>query len=172
MKFEPHGPFELPRSDGEIDRSKKNSFWKSIETEHPSLSNAVGCYIFAMKAAKGFKPWYVGKTERQSFMAETWQPGNLLSYGGVIRKHHGKPMLFLLAKLTAQGKFAKPTKRKIGAVAALEEMLIGVCLQRNGELLNKKTTRYLKGLQVPGYLNDSPGARPKSARALARLLNT
>jgi hypothetical protein len=155
-----------------VDRSKKKSFWKSIEMEYSSLPNAVGCYVFALKAAHGFKPWYVGKTEKQTFMAETWQPGKLLGYGEVIRAHNGKPMLFLLAKLTAQGKFAKPTKRKIGAVAALEEMLIGVCLQRNGELLNKKTTRYLKGLQVPGYLNDSPGARPKSARALARLLNT
>jgi hypothetical protein len=172
MKFEPYGPFELKRSNGGVDRSTKNSFWKSIETEYPSLPNAVGCYVFALKAAKGFKPWYVGKTEKQSFMSETWQPGKLLSYGEVIRKHKGKPMLFLLAKLTPQDKFAKPTKRKIGAVAALEEMLIGICLQRNSELLNKKTTRYLKGLQVPGYLNDSPGARPKNAKALARLLKT
>jgi hypothetical protein len=105
-------------------------------------------------------------------MAETWQPGKLLGYGEVIRAHNGKPMLFLLAKLTRQGKFSKPTTRKIGAVTALEEMLIGICLQRNSELLNKKTTRYLKRLHVPGYLNDSPGARPKNARALARLLKT
>ena len=172
MKFEPYGPFKLPRLDGEIDRSKRNAFWKEIEARHPLLPDAVGCYIFALKAAKGIRPWYVGKTERRSFAGETWEPGKLLGYGRVVRKHKGTPMLFLLAKLTDQGKFARPTKRKMGAVAALEEMLIAVCLQRNRELLNKKTTRYLKGLQVPGYLNDNPGARPKSAKALARLLKT
>ena len=93
------------------------------------------------------------------------EPGKLLNYGTVIHKRKGTPMLFLIAKLTPQSKFARPTKRKIGAVAALEEMLIAVCLQRNRELLNKKTTRYLKRLHLPGFLNDSPGARPKNAKA-------
>ena len=81
-------------------------------------------------------------------------------------------MMYLLAKLKKQGRFAKPTKNKIASVAALEEMLIGSCLQRNSDLLNKKTTRHLRELQVPGYLNEGPGARRKNARALARLLNT
>ena len=173
MRFEPYGPFELPRLNGGINLREKRSFWETVRGEHPSLPDAVGCYVFALKAAKGFKPWYVGKTEKQCFMDETWQPAKLLSYGEVIRMHNGKPMLFLLAKITANGRFAKPTKHKnSGSITALEEFLIGVCLSRNGELLNKKTTRYLKGLHVPGYLNEAPGARTKNAKALARLLRT
>jgi hypothetical protein len=172
MKFEPYGPFELPRSNGGVDRDQRYKFWESIEKKHPSMPDTVGCYIFALKAAKGFKPWYVGMTEKLSLKEETWKPEKLLNYGEVIRKHKGTPVLFLLAKLTKKGRFAKPTKRKIGAVKALEEMLIAICLQRNSELLNKKMTRSLKGLQVPGYLNESPGARSKNAKALAKLLNT
>jgi hypothetical protein len=172
MKFEPHGPFELPRSNGGVDRSRKNSFWELVDKSHASLSSAVGCYIFAIKAGKGFTPWYVGKTEKLSFGSETWQDGKLLIYGEVIRKYEkGKPVLFLLPKLTNKGKFSKPTTRRIGAVAALEEMLIGTCLHRNRELLNKKMTRY-KAMHVPGYLNDQPGARTLEARDLALLLKT
>jgi hypothetical protein len=172
VRFQPYGPFELPRSNGGIDLRKKNAFWRSLDDEYPSLPSAVGCYIFGLKAAKGYGPWYVGKTEKQCFMTETWQPSKLLSYGDVIRSHSGKPILFLLAKITPSGRFAKPTTRKSGSIKALEEMLIGTCLQRNCKLLNKKTTRYLKRLHVPGYLNDNPGARPKMVKALARLLGT
>ncbi|HEX4005315.1 MAG TPA: hypothetical protein VHX60_04015 [Acidobacteriaceae bacterium] len=100
MKFEPHGPFELPRSDGEINMTHKKKFWATVEEDTPSLSDAVGCYIFALKAAKGYTPWYVGMTRKRSFKGETWQPHKLLGYGKVIRAHKGTPMLFLLAKLT------------------------------------------------------------------------
>jgi hypothetical protein len=172
MKFEPYGPFPLPRFNGGVDRSKKKSFWELIDKSHPSLSSAVGCYIFAIKAGKGFTPWYVGKTEKMSFGRETWHDGKLLIYGEVIRKYDkGRPVLFLLPKLTTKGKFTKPTKRRIGAVAALEEMLIGTCLQRNRELFNKKLTRY-KAMHVPGYLNDQQGARTQKAKDLALLLKT
>jgi len=175
MKFQPYGPFELPRSQGnaDIDRDKKNWFWKSIESRHPFLPGAIGCYIFATKAAKGYKPWYVGKTDKQSFARETWNDRNLLNYGQVIRKHKGLPMLFLLAKTTPRGRFQRPTMRKkVGAIVALEQMLIATCLQRNSGLLNKRTIKYLMNMQVPGYVNESPGARKGGARALARLLKT
>jgi hypothetical protein len=173
MKFEPYGPFKLPRTDGEIDCSRRNSFWNSIEPKHPSLRGAVGCYIFALKAGQGYRPWYVGKTDKQSFERETWNDRNLLNYGRIIRKHKGLPMLFFIAKLTPQGRFQKPTKRKkIGAVVKLEEMLIATCLQRNSELLNKRTIRYQINLQVPGYFNETPGKRSKNAGALAKLLRT
>jgi hypothetical protein len=173
MKFEPYGPFTLPRSNGAVDRNKKKPFWGKIEKSHPSLSNAVGCYIFAVKAGKGFTPWYVGKTEKLSFGRETWQDGKLLIYGEVIRKYNrGKPVLFLLAKVTSKGKFTKPTKRRnLGSVSALEEMLIGTCLQRNRELLNKKLVKY-RAMHVPGYLNDQRGKRTKEAESLALLLKT
>jgi hypothetical protein len=171
MKFEPYGPFTLPRSNGAVDRTEKRAFWEKIEGSHPSLPAAVGCYIFAIKAGKGFTPWYVGKTEKLSFARETWQDGKLLNFGEVIRNYDkGKPVLFLLAKVTGKGKFTKPTRRRnLGSVSALEEMLIAVCLQRNKELLNKKLVKY-RAMHVPGYLNDQRGKRTKAASDLAQLL--
>jgi hypothetical protein len=173
MKFEPYGPFKMPRNNGGIDRTLKNSFWSSIDSKHPFLSDAVGCYIFALKAGKGYRPWYVGKTDKQCFADETWNHANLLNYGEIIRKRKGSPMLFLLAKITPQGRFQRPTvRKKIGAIAVLEDMLIATCLQRNSELVNKRKIKFLTRLQVPGYINETPGARTKDARALAQLLKT
>jgi hypothetical protein len=173
MIFEPYGPYTLPEVRDEIDDSGKNSFWDAVREDCTLLPGAVGCYIFATKAAKGFRPWYVGKTERQCFRDETWQVGKLRLYEKVLRRHKGTPVLFLLAKRTPGGKFVKPTKRKkaSGSISALEEMLVGVCLQRNPDLLNKMLTRY-RAIYVPGYLNEKPGARTKRAKALARLLRT
>ncbi|MGD0347044.1 MAG: hypothetical protein ABSA85_09820 [Terracidiphilus sp.] len=172
MKFRTYGPFKMPRSNGGIDDQKRNQFWKPIESKYPSLSNAVGCYIFALKAAKGFRPWYVGKTDKQSFAHETWTDRNLRLYERVTREHKGLPMLFLIAKLTPRDRFQKPTKRKrSGAITELEKMLIASCLQRNSSLLNKRSTKYLE-MQVPGFVNDTPGARTKAAKALAGLLRT
>lgn len=174
MKFEPYGPFELPRSDGEIDVTRKKDFWALVDENTPSLADAVGCYVFALKAAKGYTPWYVGMTRKRSFKGETLQPHKLLGYGKVIRAHKGTPVLFLLAKHTPKGKFVRPSKRKGGggSIAALEEMLIGVCLQRNKELLNKRTTKFISELRVPGFVNESPGKRSQNAKELARLLRT
>lgn len=174
MKFEPYGPFQLPRADGDIDTSRKREFWETVKDVNTSLPDAVGCYIFAMKAAKGYKPWYVGMTRKMSFKGETWEAHKLLGYGKVIRAHKGSPMLFLLAKVTPKGRFAKPTKKKGsgGSISALEEMLIGVCLQRNKELLNKRTTKYINELHVPGFVNETPGKRSKNAKELALLLHT
>lgn len=173
-RFEPYGPFRLPRSNGDFDRTpeKKKAFWKKVEVHAPSLPDAIGCYIFALKAGKGIRPWYVGKTERANFKSETWQPQKLLIYGEVIRAHKGTPMLFLLAALTPEGWFRKPTTRRSMSISALEEMLIGTCLQRNNRLINKRATRFPKTLRVPGYINDPPGRHPKNAGALARLLKT
>ncbi|MGA2340135.1 MAG: hypothetical protein ABSF75_09590 [Terracidiphilus sp.] len=169
--FEPYGPFKLPRSNGDFDRTpeKKRAFWKKVETQAPSLPDAVGCYIFALKAGRGIRPWYVGKTEKASFKRQTWHP---LIYGEVIRTHNGTPMLFLIAALTPEGRFKKPTTRRSMSISALEEMLIETCLQRNKKLVNKIATRFPKTLHVPGYLNDPPGRQTKNARALARLLKT
>jgi hypothetical protein len=174
VKFEPYGPFRLPRSNGDFDRTseKKRVFWKKVEAQVPSLPDAIGCYIFALKAGKGVRPWYVGKTEKASFKNETWQPQKLLIYGDVIRAHKGTPELFLLAALTPEGWFKKPKTRGSMSISALEEMLIGTCLQRNRGLINKRATRFPKTLLVPGYVNDPPGRRPKNASALAQLLKT
>jgi hypothetical protein len=166
------GPFE-PRDGAMVDSHAKKMFWGGLEQVHARLPRAVGCYVFAIRAAKGSRPWYVGKTEKGSFKGEVWTPHKLLLYNEALHlRKKGKPLLYFIAKNTKGGKFAKPRKGGIGDIRALENLLIGTCLLRNRKLLNAKQTKHLRGTVVPGYMNEQPGARSKPAKELAKLLGT
>lgn len=167
------GPFEIPRVGTMVDSHAKKSFWTDVEREHGRLSNAVGCYVFAIRAAKGALPWYVGKTEKGSFKGEAWTPHKLNLYNEALHERgKGKPLLYFIAKNTKGGKFAKPRKGGIGDIRALENLLIGACLRRSSHLLNARQTKHLRGITVPGYMNEQPGARSKPAKDLAKLLGS
>lgn len=156
-----------------VDSHAKKGFWSDVEQERTHLSSAVGCYVFAIRAAKGSRPWYVGKTEKGSFRGEVWTPHKLLLYNEALHlRKRGKPLLYFIARSTKGGKFAKPRKGGIGDIRALENLLIGTCLLRNSKLLNAKQTKNLRGTTVPGYMNEQPGARSKPAKDLAKLLGT
>jgi len=172
-KYEPFGPFELPTSGSIVNTHVLNRFWAEIEQQSPGLAAAVGCYIFAISAGKGAKPWYVGKTEKGNFKGETWSPHKLYIYSDALNsRKRCTPLLYLIAKRTRVGRYAKPRKGGSGEIRALENLLIGICLLRNHRLLNVKQTKHLKGIEVPGYMNEQPGARPASAKSLAKLLGT
>lgn len=167
------GPFEIPRDGAMVDNHAKKMFWGGVEQGNARLSGAVGCYVFAIRAAKGSRPWYVGKMEKGSFRGEVCTPHKLLLYNEALHlRKKGKPLLYFIAKSTKGGKFSKPRKGGIGDIRALENLLIGTCLLRNHKLLNAKQTKHLRGIVVPGYMNEQPGARSKPAKGLAKLLGT
>jgi hypothetical protein len=171
--FQPFGPFKMPRNGSLVDTSMFAKFWANIERQSPGLSRAVGCYVFAIRAGKGAKPWYVGKTEKRNLRDETWSPHKLYVFSKALNlRERGTPVLYLIAKQTGVGRYAKPRKRGIGDVRALENLLIGSCLLRNSKLLNVKQVKHPKGIVVPGYMNELPGARSTSAKSLAKLLGT
>ena len=173
--YQVFGPFNLHKSGKLVDKHYRKNFWTDVEHRAPGLPNALGCYVFGIKAAKGAFPWYVGKTEKGNFRGETWTPHKLNLYNEALnfgKKKKGTPQLFLIARRTKGGKFAKPRRSGIGDVRALENLLIGTCLLRNRHLLNAKQTKHLRSIVVPGYMNEQPGARPKAASELAKLLGT
>ncbi len=167
-KFEPFGPYQIPVDGKLIDMRRKEEFWQRVEDEEAGLPDAVGCYIYAVRAGPGVRPWYVGKTERLSFRKEAFK-FNVVALA-LSRRKKGTLLLYLLAARTDGGKLKKPAKSSIRSIGALEELLIGTCLRRNPRLLNKKVTRHFREIEVPGYMNESPGARSVKARALAGLL--
>ena len=172
-QYQPFGPFKMRKNGNLVDKRACNRFWQTVDKSSPGLSGAVGCYIFAIRAAKGALPWYVGKTEKHSFKGETWTPHKLNLYNEALNlRHKGTAVLYLIARRTKGGKFAKPRKKGIGDIGALENLLIGTCLLRNQKLLNVRQTRYPRRIAVPGYMNEQPGARSVSARNLAKLLGT
>jgi hypothetical protein len=171
--YQPFGPFKMPTNGKQVNRHASAAFWSKVDQHDSGLSSAVGCYIFAIRAGRGAKPWYVGKTERQTFKGETWSAGKLNIYNEALNSRmRGSGILYLIAKRTRTGRFAKPRQGGIGDIRVLENLLIGSCLARNSDLLNAKQIKHLRTIVVPGYMNDLRGAPSTSAKKLAKLLGS
>ena len=129
----------------------KKLFWQSVEASIPGLSDACGCYVFAVKARCGALPWYVGLTTKRTFEGEAYGAHQVNHYNPVVVGKVGvSAQLFLLAKETPTGRFAKSSVRSRKDIEYLETFLFGVALNRNAKLRNSKNTKFLKNICVPG----------------------
>jgi len=164
MKYSIHGPFKIKtdKETGLVDRSKtaKHSFWAMVENDEENLPSSCGCYLFAIRASKGIKPWYVGLAAKQSFEKECFTPQKINIYNDVLAKcGNGTPLLFLVSKITKLGKLVKPSKNGHRDSMFLETLLIGTAIEKNPALMNIKKTKYLKEMCVPCFLN-TPKRKP------------
>ncbi len=108
-------------------KEASEKFWK----EHPSLKNKVGCYIFAIRAGKGFTPMYVGKATI-SFKQEIFSSNKIVKYNDAIFGRSGTPVLFFLIHPIKKGGNNKKH------ISELEKHLIENGSIKNPELLNKQ----------------------------------
>ena len=176
MRFKVEGPFEIEKN-GRIPRITNDSVFRFGENlkRFAGLADAVGCYVFAMRAGKGIKPWYVGRTNRQSLLSESFHETKLVQYNDVIlEQKKGTPVLFFIPVLTTDGKHYRTNRnyRTVEpAINFLEIWLIGEALKANKDLLNKKSTKMLRELHVAGIFNSKQGEASKSSQALRQTLN-
>lgn len=160
MDFDVRGPYVIKRYGPNkliTDESLKDL--KAV-IEDSNLIKGCGCYVFAIRASKGYKPWYVGQASKSKLLDEAMNSQNREKYNKVTAENSGKPVLFLLPKRTNRGEYAVPTKRADGnlkSVNFLEEWLIATALQKNPKLINKKQTFFLKKLHVTGVFNPTKG---------------
>jgi hypothetical protein len=173
INYETYGPFTLERNGGQVPITALTKFWQERkEDAEDGLDNAVGVYIFCVQAQKGaaIKPWYVGRTDKQSFKKRFSQQH--LHFRQVLEKaKNGKLQIYLLALRAPGGKkFRRPTKTKINANDWLESMLITTCIDRNKRLINASKVKRYKTIAVPGYLNNKVGKLSSSASSLKKTL--
>lgn len=173
MNFDVYGPFAIPRfGKGKLITDESfNALSTTIGND--DLINSCGCYLFAIKAGKGYKPWYVGQASKTKLLQESLNSTNREKYNKKTTEMKGTPVLFLLPKLSAGGKFAKPTQKKDGnlkVVNFLEEWLIGIALHKNPNLINKKSTFFLKNLHVTGLYNPKKGTATKDSNEIKKVL--
>lgn len=136
--FTVHGPLEVPTESG-----KKYSyiplncpaFWK----KHSQLKSLKGCYVFGFRAAKGFRPVYVGKT-KNSFGNEVFTSHKIAQHYGPALADTGKgtPVMFLI---TASGGKGAPPKTMI---SDMETFLIQLGVAKNPDLSNIRNTAEAK----------------------------
>ena len=171
FQYEPYGPFRVPIESGRIPKNL-TKFWEDVETRKTGLSEAVGCYIFAVKKASVYIPWYVGKTVKLGFRGEGFQLHKRDHLASLGTLESGTVMLYLIPRVTSTGKFRGKYGRNIkqgqdGKITILEERLIGLALAKNPDLRNVKGR---KQIQLPGIMNESKGRRSPEAKRLVALL--
>jgi hypothetical protein len=174
VNFFPYKAIDIPRKNGRIDRDKDSlsNFWLKVNEMDSELSEAVGCYIFSIRAGRGLLPWYVGLAEKQSFRKECFAIHKLINYNDALNGRKGTPVLTLIAKYTNTERFAKPSKNGHTDIRFLENMLIGTCIRRNPNLLNIKKTKLLKEMIVPGLLNNTKGRDYLDVKEFRSLIGT
>lgn len=173
MNFEASATFSLERlPNGMVDASPaaKRRLWEAVEEDCPGLAEACGCYVFTIQAGKGFLPWYVGLAEKRDFRGECleYHKVNLYSQATVGRK--GTPRLVFLAKRTPTGRLAKPSKNGHSDIRFLENILIGIGVAKNPDILNAKGTKFLREMVVPGVINSPRAAPTTEVKVLQRIL--
>jgi hypothetical protein len=127
-----YGPIEIPcPNDGAakfIDKAQKKAFLATLEEE--GLAAKQGCYIFALRAGRGYCPWYVGKATK-SMKQECMGSHQLQHYNAVLnRGQKGTPVMFFA--LPGGKKKKVPTK----ICAEMEEVLIQAGMYENPDLRN------------------------------------
>ena len=177
MKFTPSEAIEIPVKNGNIYQNEieNSDWWDQFNTKIKSgngrekilsFKDGLGCYIFSIKWYGKILPWYVGKTEKQTFAKECFHPHKFSKYSKVFTDKNGIPMLTLIAKI--KEKQLGLSKQPSG-IAELEEMLIRVCAIQNRDLSNIITAATVKKLQVEGFT--VPTFKSKRGRRETRVVD-
>ena len=155
------GPFAIPfepqgkGTSKHITKENAKAFWEMDDLG--AIGSKQGCYVFALRAGKGFRPWYAGKATK-TFKQEALQPGKVQHYNAVIFKEHkGTPVMFFVAK---PGRTRKIPKKQIDN---LETYLIQSAYYKNKDLKNTQKARVpewgIKGVVRGGQGRASSNAK-------------
>ena len=170
MRFVVAGPFELRRYGKKHLISQESMADLEQELEQtPGLSEACGCYVFAIRAGKGYTPYYVGQACKRSLLRESMNPSNIGKYNSACSASNGRPFVFFLPMRTPKGRYRKKGTGT-GALDFLERWLIATAISKNDTLINTKQTHFLRNITVAGVFNANKGKPPKASQQLKRAL--
>jgi len=152
-----HGPFDIDPSKSTRHVSAKHGkdFWAA---RGAILAPKQGIYVFAMRAGKGFTPWYVGQAKK-GFKQETFTPHKLGKYNQALSlAGKGTPVLFLVAPQGSQRKVP------VTEINHMEKELIQDALLENPRLTNVQHTKNVPRWSIRGVVRSGPGKPPANAR--------
>jgi hypothetical protein len=161
--FTVQGPFDVPAyklaAARHISAIEGKQFWGS----YPDMAKECGCYIFALRAAKGYRPIYIGKATK-SFYQEVFTVHKLNKYNeGLISQKRGTPVLFFVSLNKTKGKV------NASAIDEVESFLIQSGIMANENLLNSRKTK-VESWSIGGIVRSGSGARSQSAKDLCQCL--
>ena len=161
--FTVHGPFRIRTTKLKAGRyvqpDNADRFWK----DHPDFAKSKGCYLFAIRAARGSKPVYVGKAtkgfEKETFAVHKRDKLNQ----ALANQKKGTPVVYSACLETSRGKTNEL------AIDNAETFLIQVGRVANPELLNKRKAK-VETWSIAGIIRSPKGPRSKAAGLLRKCL--
>lgn len=161
-----YGPFNIPFQSSDkgsvklISKDDAIEFWKSLDLQ---IANKQGCYIFALRAAHGYTPWYVGQASK-SFKQEAFEYHKRDHYNTVLHKNtHGTPVMFFVAPPDKNVKVAATTLND------MERFLIQMGIEKNPDLANIKHTKNLPDWGIKGSIRSQAGKPSDNAVAFRKM---
>jgi hypothetical protein len=161
--FSVEGPFEVPFYQGHAGRTITDDNVRTFWFKNPDLGGRRGCYVFGIRAGKGWTPGYVGRATK-SFKQEVFAHHKLTRYQQFLVDYaRGTPVLFLV---TLPKKKGAPNASHI---RELEDFLIQAGLAANADLLNIKGTK-TEEWGIAGVLRGGKGKRSVEAKQFRKMM--
>ena len=140
----PHKTF--PHGVKQLDNDTLTEFWDVANS-----ASRRGVYVFGIRAAKGWRPLYVGCTKEQTFKARIGQQRD--KFNAILaRVGKGTPYLFLIGRV-GKGRDSN------AAIDDLEIEFINYAFAKNPDLENDR------GIETPGYQVHGFGDQGKPSNA-------
>ncbi|MCI0364947.1 MAG: hypothetical protein L0219_13800 [Phycisphaerales bacterium] len=160
------GPFDIAfqknASTKRIEKAHAAQFWQSSVVGH--LCSKQGCYVFAMRLAKGFTPWYVGKAGK-GFGQETFTDHKRDHYNAALfAASRGTPVMFFV---TPMGNHRKVPTAELNH---MEKELTQFALKKNPDLRNVQNTKNTPNWTIKGVIRASQGKPTKAASSFKTML--
>ncbi len=161
------GPIEVPCQKQEagsakhIGKEEVKAFWESDEAQE--IADKQGCYVFALRAGKGFRAWYVGKATK-SMKKECTNHHKLVHYNQVLFEgHKGTPVMFFVV--------LRGNKKKVRTkvIDEMETFFIQTVVAKHPAIQNIQKTA-LPLWTVKGVVRGGTGTSTKSARQFTKMM--
>jgi hypothetical protein len=158
--FVVEGPFKISRFNHRVVTSEEaKEFWQ----KHKKYAKHRGCYVFGIRASRGFKPGYVGKTRRK-LKHEVFTDRNINLYNRFLAaREKGTPVLFFVLMPVTRG---KPNGKLIREV---EKYLVNLGFTANPDLLNKQD-RALNEWGIRGVVRGGKGKTTSGTKEFRKMM--
>ena len=160
-QFTVQGPFKVPFEKRRLAKMicpGCRPFWRL----HEGLASQRGCYVFAIRAGKGYRPIYVGRTTKGTFAEECFTNHKTGRHynPALLNTRKGSPVMFFLT-------YPKPKGQK--SISNLEKFLIQIAVARNPDLSNVVgTAKHTWGIR--GVIRGGKGKPSCAACEFTRLM--
>ena len=147
-----------------VDDKTIKAAMKKGEDEWGKVLSKNGVYTFSIRAGKGRKPWYVGKSVKSNFGKEAFNTRNCLALSKLINSRKGSLEVSFLSQQKVRG---NPNLREISEI---EYLLIGHAAERNSELLNKHNTNQDDTFEIKNIYNSGKKKPSKCEAEFIKLM--